>query len=417
MKRTVIITLFAAIVGAGVAVFAYTQIVPFPYDITTRADAFEPENRDWFYQNASEVFPTRTVRKGDGQPFERVEGQLDGFSFEYAGRARTLSDLFTDMETSGLIILHKGKLVYEKYDRGATSGTHLATFSLIKSFTSTLVGFAVGENLIKNVEDPLTDYLPELAGTAYDGVTIKQALEMSSGVRFDPDGPENAKDTVQFVTDSVVTGKKPAFDIAVSYPRAVKPGTVFNYNTAETQILLELVRRVTGKPASVYLEEKLWQPLGMVHDAGWVLDAPGRDGVEIGGAFFNASLLDWAKFGQFIEQNGAWNGEQLLPPDWVGKATRSKEPHLQPGKVHPNPNRGYAWQWWTYPDGTFEATGANGQTLYIDEANNIVVARSGAWTEGWVKEHDEETFAFFKALGEWDFSKSTALAQESNLAK
>ncbi|MEO1188018.1 MAG: hypothetical protein AAFW60_03020 [Pseudomonadota bacterium] len=110
---------------------------------------------------------------------------------------------------------------------------------------------------------------------------------------------------------------------------------------------------------------------------------------------------DWARFGVFIEQGGAWNGTQILPVDWVDRATVSDEPHIQPGEVHPNPNRGYAWHWWTYADGTFTASGANGQTLYIDRENDIVVARSSAWLEGYVREHDDQSFAMYKALADW----------------
>jgi CubicO group peptidase (beta-lactamase class C family) len=132
-----------------------------------------------------------------------------------------------------------------------------------------------------------------------------------------------------------------------------------------------------------------------------VLDRAGAEGAEIGGAFYNAALRDWARFGVFVEQGGVWNGEQILPVDWVDRATISDDPHIRPGEVHPNPNRGYAWHWWTYADGTFTASGANGQTLYIDRENDIVVARSSAWPEGYIRAHDDHSFAVYKALAEW----------------
>ena len=245
-------------------------------------------------------------------------------------------------------------------------------------------------------------YLPEVAGTAYDGVTIKQALQMSSGIRYDPnlwDGKMD--DTVKFMTRSVVTGQAPSFDLAIEFKRENEPGTKFNYNTAESQVLLELIRRVSGMDAADYLHQTIWQPVGMEYDGDWVIDRAGADGAEIGGAFYNASLRDWARFGQFILQEGNWAGEQILPTDWVDRATVSDADHLKPGTVHPNPNRGYAWHWWTYADGTFTASGANGQTLYIDRANGIVVARSSAWPEGYVREHDDQSYAMYKALADW----------------
>ena len=414
MIKYILTTILAFLVGVAIAVFAYSKIVPFPHDVVARGAAFEAEDEDWLLQHASEVFPTRTVsRAEEGQPFEIIAGTLEGFTFEHEGKTRALNDLYEDTQASGLIILHHGKIVHESYGRGAGPGTRFTTYSLVKSFTSTLVGFAVKDGLIEGVEDQLTKYLPELVGTAYDGVTIRQAMEMSSGVRFDEAGA-GGQDTVQFITDSAILGKTSAFEIAAAYPRAAEPGTVFNYNTAETQVLLELIRRVTGKTAAAYLEEKIWRPLGMAHDAGWILDAPGPDGVEIGGAFFNSTLRDWARFGQFIEQDGKWNGEQLLPETWVEEATISRLPHLMHGVPHPNARRGYAWQWWTFEDGTFTASGSQGQSLYIDQANNIVVASAAAWPEGWVSEYDEEKFVMYKALGDWFAARevSPSLASE-----
>ena len=282
-----------------------------------------------------------------------------------------------------------------------------------QSITSTLVGMAIADGHIQSVEDTLVTYLPELTGTAYDGVTIKQALQMSSGIRYDPKLWEGRMDdTVKVLTDSVITGKRRLFDMAIEFKREQEPGTDFNYNTAESQVLLELVRRATGMDAADYLQESLWRPLGMSHDAAWVLDRPGPDGAEIGGALFNAALRDWARFGLFIEQEGRWEGKQLLPEDWVDRATVSDEAHLQPGEVHPNPTRGYAWHWWTYENGNFTASGANGQSLYIDRENDLVVARASAWPEGYVRAYDDQTVVLYEALADWA-QERTALASIS----
>ena len=392
----------ALILGAVIGVFIYTRFVPPPLDVMARAAAFEGDS-DYFFQNTSELYPTRTVSVSEtDQPLVRNDTALEGFTYQYEGETRDLADLYTEMETSGLMIIHDGEVVHESYGRGADAGTRFTTWSLVKSITSTLVGVAVADGKIDSVDDQLVKYLPEVAGTAYDGVTIKQALQMSSGIRYDPNLFEgNMEDTVEFMTNSVVTGKKPAFDLAIKYKREHEPGTKFNYNTAESQVLLELVRRVTGMDAAAYLEQKIWRPLGMEHSGEWVIDRAGADGAEIGGAFYNAALRDWARFGVFIEQGGVWNGEQILPVDWVDRATVSDDAHIRPGEVHPNPNRGYAWHWWTYADGTFTASGANGQTLYIDRENDIVVARSSAWPEGYVRAHDDQSFAVYKALAAW----------------
>jgi len=414
--KSILIGIAALIVGAALGVFAYMQVVPPPNDVIARAQAFEGD-ADYFFQNASELYPTRTVsRPEQSEPIPHSDGRLEGFTYSHEGKARTLADLYTDMETSGLIILHDGRVVHESYGRGADAGTRFTTWSLVKSITSTLVGVAVAEGKIESVDDQLSKYLPEVAGTAYDGVTVKQALQMSSGIRYDPDlWDGKMDDTISFMTKSVVTGQKPSFDLAIRFKREHEPGTEFNYNTAESQVLLELVRRVSGMNAADYLEQSIWRPLGMEHDAGWIIDAAGADGAEIGGAMFNAALRDWARFGLFIEQGGVWNGMQILPVDWVDRATVSDDAHLKPGIVHPNPNRGYAWHWWTYADGTFTASGANGQTLYIDRENDIVVARSSAWPEGYVREHDDQSFAMYKALAEW-FEQDTSGSSEPDIS-
>ncbi|MEM8615587.1 MAG: serine hydrolase [Pseudomonadota bacterium] len=402
MVRTLIIGLVALCLGAGIGVFGYTRIVPLPHDAIARGQAFEGD-RDYFFQSASELYPTRRVaHRLDAVPLPERANALEGFTFSHGGVSKTLQDLFVDMETSGLVILHRGEIVFEQYARGADAGTLLTTWSVVKSITSTLVGVAIQDGFIGSVDEPLIQYLPELRGTAYDGVTIKQALQMSSGIRYDPnlyDG--DMSDTVQVLTNSVVTGKHPTFDLAIKFPRENAPGTKFNYNTAESQVLIELVRRATGMDAAQYLEQKIWQPVGMVQDAAWILDNSGRDGAEIGGAMFNAALRDWARFGLFISRDGTWDGQQILPSDWVARATVSDEAHLKPGQVHPNPVRGYAWHWWTYADGTFVASGANGQSIYVDRANDLVVARASAWPEGYVRAHDELTSSFYRGLADW----------------
>ncbi len=414
--KSLLIGVVALLIGAAAGVFLYTQIVPPPNDVIARAQAFEGDN-DYFFQSASELYPTRTVARAQlSDPLPRSDGRLEDFSYEYDGKTRTLADFYSDMETSGLIILHDGQIVHESYGRGADAGTRFTTWSLVKSITSTLVGVAVADGLIDSVDDQLVTYLPEVAGTAYDGVTIKHALQMSSGIRYDPDlWDGKMDDTISFITKSVVTGQAPSFDLAIKFKRENDPGTKFNYNTAESQVLLELVRRVSGMDAADYLAQKIWQPLGMQHDAGWIIDAAGADGAEIGGAMFNAALRDWARFGLFIEQGGSWNGQQILTADWVDRATISDDAHIQPGEVHPNPNRGYAWHWWTYADGTFTASGANGQTLYVDRENNIVVARSSAWPEGYVREHDDQSFAMYKALADW-FSREELGSAEPEIS-
>ncbi|MEO1786275.1 MAG: serine hydrolase [Pseudomonadota bacterium] len=395
------LALVFALFGAVAALGVYMYYVPLPNDAMARGEALGDDRRAWLNRSMSEVFPVRTVAKPVvSQPLPERSGALEGFSFRHAGSDLSIDDLHERQDMLGLVVLKDGAVVHESYGPGAGPGTLFTTWSVVKSLTSTLVGLAVQDGYIGSVDEPLTAYLPELRGTAYDGVTIRQALQMSSGVTFDVDG---GSDTVALLTDSAITGKRSAFEIAMDYPRGAEPGTVFNYNTAETQVLLELVRRVTGETASAYMSEKLWQPLGMAYSGAWVLDGPGQEGAEIGGAMFNAALRDWARFGQFIAQDGVWEGKRLLPEGWVEAATVTTEAHVDHGKVHPDEELGYGWQWWTRADGTFQAAGAYGQLIYVDPAGGLVIAKASAWPEARVGAYAEEVTAMARALAVWDF--------------
>ncbi len=401
--RYPLIALASALFGAVAAIGVYMYYVPLPKDAMARGEALAGTGADraWLHGSMSEVFPTRTVRAApDAAPWPARPGRLEGFTFTHEGRTRTLGDLHDSQAMLGLVIIRDGAIVHESYAPGYGAGTLFTTWSAVKSFTSTLVGRAIEQGLIASVEDPLDGYLPDLRGTAYAGVTIRQALEMSSGVAFDRD---SIADTTAFLRDGPVTARAPAFDLAIGHERAAEPGTVFNYNTAETQVLLELVRRVTGQTAADYMSEALWQPLGMRYNAAWIIDAPGADGVEIGGALFNAALRDWARLGWLMAEDGVWQGKRLLPDDWVRAATTPGAPHLMPGEVHPDPELGYGWQWWTRGDGTFQASGAYGQMILVDPANRLVVAKASAWDAPRDAGHAAETLAMTRALAAWDF--------------
>ncbi len=405
MLRTIVIAVAMMLIGAVWGVIGYRAIVPFPVDAAARGEALQdPAKAAWLYQNVSDVFVTRTVARDANAP-AMTERSVDfrDFDFEYDGVEKGLEDLFVDMETTGLVVVHDGDIVYERYARGAEQGTRFTTFSVVKSITSALVGAAIQDGAIDSVADPIERYVPEAAGTAYEGVTIEQALQMSSGVGFDLDDSGVGEDTVQLIVDTVVTGKRPALDVALSFPRIAEPGTAFNYNTAESQVILEVVMRATGKSASEYLEETIWAPLGMSHDAGWGIDRPGEAGREMGGAFFNAALRDWARFGQLFAQDGVWDGERILPEGWVRASTTSDAPHLARGTVHSGGSelRGYAYHWWTLPRGKFTASGAYGQTIYVSPEDKLVVARASAWPGGYDLDYDNQSIAAFNALGDF----------------
>lgn len=398
MKFTVQI-LFAAILGALVILGLTARYLP-PHDVLARFEALtDPEKILWTADSVSELFPTRIIARGDKTfRFDSDPDFLTGFEYAFKGQTHTIDNMMRDMETLGLIVMHKGVVVYENYAEGSSPHSHFTSYSLIKSFVSTLIGFAIKDRMISSIDDQLEAYLPELADTGYAGVTIKQALQMSSGIKFDDPVNATADDTVNWILNAVILNNKTAYEAAYAFPRIAPSGTVFNYNTAETQILLELLSRVTKIDAADYMSAKIWQPLGMQHDAFWVIDRPGSSGREIGGAFFNATLGDWARFGLFISRGGVWEGTPLLPQGWVANATTTTEAHLAHGKVDKNWRKGYGWHWWTFADNTFQADGSRGQSIFIDASRELVVARASAWPADWVENYDDQTHAFYDGL-------------------
>ncbi|BBB12134.1 beta-lactamase [Sphingopyxis sp. FD7] len=270
---------------------------------------------------------------------------------------------------AGLIIVQDGKVRLEKYALGYGAAGRWTSFSVAKSFTSTLVGAAVKDGYIKSLDDKVTAYIPGLKGSAYDDVSVRQLLTMTSGVKWNEDYTDPKSDVAQFNLQKPVAGE----DITVSYmknlPREAPAGSKWVYKTGETNLIGVLVSSATGKTLSEYLSEKVWKPFGMEQDAVWML---GPTGHEISGCCISASLRDYARFGQFILNGGVAGGVKVLPDDWLASATTKQAGIDVPG-------RGYGYQWWTNDDGSFAAQGIFGQGIFIDPRRRLVIASNGNW--------------------------------------
>ncbi|WP_294037417.1 serine hydrolase [Sphingopyxis sp.] len=290
---------------------------------------------------------------------------------------------------AGLIIIQDGKIRLEKYALGYGAAGRWTSFSVAKSFTSTLVGAAVKDGYIKSLDDKVTAYIPGLKGSAYDDVSVRQLLTMTSGVKWNEDYTDPKSDVAQFNLQQPVAGE----DITVSYmktlPREAPAGSKWVYKTGETNLIGVLVSSATGKTLSAYLSEKVWKPFGMEQDAVWML---GPTGHEISGCCMSASLRDYARFGQFMLNGGVAGGHKVVPDDWLSSATVKQADIDLPG-------RGYGYQWWTNDDGSFAAQGIFGQGIFIDPARKLVIASNGNWPtatdpEGVGKARE----AFYKAV-------------------
>jgi CubicO group peptidase (beta-lactamase class C family) len=270
---------------------------------------------------------------------------------------------------AGLIVVQDGKVRLERYARGFSRDGRYTSFSVAKSLTSTLVGAAIQDGHIKSVDDPVTRYIPALAGSAYDGVTIRQVLTMTSGVRWNEDYTDPASDVASMYQDTLAPGEDATVHYLRKLPREAAPGSKWVYKTGETNLIGVLVSQATGRSLAQYAEEKIWRPFGMERDLFWMVDMGGQD---IGGCCLSASLRDYARIGQFVLNDGIINGKRVVPKGWFAAATRTQAQIGEQGA-------GYGYQWWTASDGSFRAIGIFGQLIHVDPARRLVIVMSSAW--------------------------------------
>lgn len=274
--------------------------------------------------------------------------------------------------SAALLVLHQGRLRLERYGLGFGADGRWTSFSVAKSITSTLVGAAVQDGHIRSMDDKVSDYIQEMKGSAYDDVSVRQLLTMTSGVQWNEDYGDPNSDVARFNNHAPEAG----VDALVSYlrklPRAAPAGTRWHYSTGETNLVGILVARATKKPLSAYLSEKIWVPAGMEQQSTWILSKTGQ---EISGCCLQAATRDFARFGQFILDGATVDGQKLLPEGWLAEATTARTGIGAPG-------RGYGYQWWTYDDGSFAARGIFGQGIFIDPKRRLVIASNGNWGGG-----------------------------------
>ena len=275
--------------------------------------------------------------------------------------------------TDALIILRNDTIYHEYYANHFTADDHHISWSMSKSVISALFGIAVHEGKIRSIEETVTDYLPEFVGTGYDGVRIKDVLQMSSGVGFN-------EDYGNFNSDINVMGRyfalgMPMAKFARRLKRANEPGTFNHYVSIDTQVLGMILTKATGESIRDYMYEKLWAPIGASAKAYWIVDKSGMEFV-LGG--LNVTARDYAKLGQLYLDSGRWRGKQLVPEEWVLASITPDAPHLMPG-IRKTALRkdGYGYQWWI-PYGSedeFNAQGIYGQFIYADPDKNMVIVK------------------------------------------
>ena len=382
-----VLIVFVAITLSG---FVWLRSTPYWAGITLFWESKRVEN----FRSMDTVFPYRPVaRGGDVWSFGNAPRVLPQH-FRFDGHSRNLADFLTDTKTAGLVVVHDGDIVFEDYRLGATERSKFTSWSMAKSVLSALIGIAVEEGAIESIGDPLSRYVPALAGSDYAEVSIEDVLTMSSGMGFNEDYDDPFSDVNMLFID-FATGT-PMEDLLAGIGRVREPGVFNDYISTDTIALGLVLEAATGATMDRYLSTRLWSPMGAEDSAFWNTGATGQ---ALATCCLNARLRDYARFGRLFLENGAREDVQIVPADWVASSVEPTAPHLKPGD---NPASswtfGYGYQWWIpeEPQREFLAIGIWGQYLYVDRNRRVVIVKASV--DPGFDGRDHESVAAFRAI-------------------
>jgi len=323
---------------------------------------------DWI-RKEKQVFPLREPDK----PFS--------FEYTYRGRRFSLDDYFKNNCVTGFIVLHDDQIVVEKYFHEADQNSKFVSQSLSKSIVSVLIGAAVEEGLIESIEDPVVKYLPYLSESGYRNVTVKNLLQMATGVDYS-ENYRDPKSGAALIGSALLRGTPSFKEYARSIlPTHISPGTKFDYQSINTQVLGLLLEKVANRRLNQYAQEKLWKKLGAQSDAFFYQSKKQPDTCAF--ACFNAALRDYARIGLMMLRGGKLGQERVVSSAWVHASTTPDAAYLKPNPGGPEGGFGYAYQWWIPPgnEGVFEAQGIYGQCIYVNPVRHVVIVQTSAWPE------------------------------------
>ena len=365
------------IVILAILVLAIVMYSPNIYKLYKLATLYNEKSIAKNFISINKVFDTSNPISASEKPFvfEKEDFELPN-SYEFEGEQLNLIEGLDHFHTDGLIILHDGKMLFEKYWNGNTKDSKHIAFSVSKSYLSALFGIAIEEGLIKSIDDSVSIYLDDFEGTGYEDVKIKNLLQMSSGIEFNEDYADPNSDINRFAR---ATAKGSSFrDFAKTLKNGKKQGTYNHYVSLDTQVLGMILESVTDMPLREYLYKRIWSKIGTESDAYYIADKTGTD-MALGG--LNATLRDFSKFGQLYLNEGSWDGEQIVPKSWVVKSHTPDAPHLMPNAGDLSSSEwGYGYQWWIPGDPLtdYTAHGIFNQFIYVDPVSNVVIAKTSS---------------------------------------
>lgn len=327
-----------------------------------RSGYWTAEQQTIRFRNMDKIFPTRKITASSSPyPLTYKKADLNNVMIRQGGIEMTVDEYFRKENVAGLLVIQNDKIVYERYGLGNTENSKWVSWSVTKSVVSMLIGAAIQDGYIDSVDEKITAYIPRLKGSSYDQATIRNVLQMSSGVRWNEDYADSKADVNRAQWNTLGL-----YEYLRDLPRDAKPGGVFNYNSAETNLVGSLLRSAIGNNLSTYLTEKIWKPFGMESEATWMLTEPG--GGEFGGCCISATLRDYGRIGLFaLERGRIANGTSTLPEGWMAESTTPSKGYF-----------GYGYLWWLTGKGEFKAQGIHGQGIYINRNDNIVIALQSA---------------------------------------
>ncbi|MFE4536585.1 serine hydrolase domain-containing protein [Streptomyces scopuliridis] len=356
------------------------------------------------FSRMAELVPTRAM-PASASPRQWPSGAPltlpDTFGFN--GAHHSVEALLTETDTAALLVLKDGEIRFEGYWLTGGPEVPWLSMSVAKSFVSALVGIALDEGHIPSIDTPVSDIIPVDSGSAYDGVSVRDVLHMSSGARWNEDYSDPNSEVHRLGRALSPGGSIDAF--VASMEREHEPGTISHYNSADTQVLGALVSRATGRTLADYMTEKLVEPLGMTSPGHWLIDS---SGTELSFNGLNLTARDYARLGELYRADGVVNGVRVLPEKWVRDSVTVAAPHLEAGRVlvagHPV-GVGYGYQWWI-PEGDrgeFMAIGVYNQFVYVDPAASTTIVKLSAnrrygTSPGESVSREMQTIEFLRAL-------------------
>ncbi|MGE7472687.1 serine hydrolase domain-containing protein [Bosea sp. NPDC003192] len=341
---------------------------------------YEPRYRVGTFSRFDQLYPTRWIeRPATPWNFKRASASV---RYTYMGKHLSLNDYVSGNPVTGLLVAKDDEILFEHYQYARTDHDRLASQSMAKSLVALLIGIAQSEGAIRAVDDTVETYVPALAGSEYGKTPIRDLLHMSSGVEFGEQA-DNERDLDRLWLD-LMGGYVPSYasqakgtigGIRQFNHRVAPAGSRFFYASIEADVLGLVLRQATGQTLSSYLQEKIWKPIGAEADSCWLVDA---QGFEVAHGFFNAVLRDYARLGRLLAHDGAWNGKQIIPAQWMMDATtvRPSDSYLAPAKA--DPTFGYGYLMWLLPWGArqFALFGDYGHRICVDPTSKLVLVQT-----------------------------------------